>query len=195
MAKVIIPNDKAHRLITPGPVLLLSAARKGKLSVTPISWACPVSVRPPMVAVAIFEPNFILELIRASGQFVINIPSQDLLRQVQILGSVSGRDVDKMALTGLHEGEPKEVETSYVDECLAHIECALVDILTPGDHAICIGEIVHAKAESEAFDDIWRLPEGPEAKELKPIHHLGGKYYAVLESRLEAPDPKSEESR
>jgi flavin reductase (DIM6/NTAB) family NADH-FMN oxidoreductase RutF len=182
MAKVPVSLERAHRLIGPGPVVLVTAERKGKADITPIGWAMPVSVRPPLVAISVYEGNFLNELIRAASQFVLNIPSVDLVRQVQYCGSVSGRDVDKFAVTGLHQAEPEEVDTPLIEECLAHLECALVDVVTPGDHGIFIGQVVYAQAEEEAFKDQWL--EKTE-KELRPILHVGGTVFATFGERFD----------
>lgn len=189
MAKVEVPLERAHRILSPGPVVLVTASRKGRSDITPIGWASPVSTRPPLVAIAVFEANFIHELIKASGEFVLNVPSVDLVKQVQYCGSVSGRDVDKFQATGLHQAEPRAVEAPLVEECLAHLECALVDVMTPGDHGIFVGEVVAAKAEEEAFKDFWLLRE---EKELKPLHHIGGTRYGILGELIDAAAPPEE---
>jgi flavin reductase (DIM6/NTAB) family NADH-FMN oxidoreductase RutF len=189
MAKVEIPLERAHRLLSPGPVVLVTAARKGRTDITPVGWVSSVSSRPPMVAIAVFQGSFIHELIKASGEYVLNIPPLDLLKQVQYCGSVSGRDVDKFQATGLHQAEPRYVGAPLIEECVGHLECAVADVVTPGDHSIFIAEVVAAKAESEAFEDFWLLKE----KELKPLHHLGGTYYGVLEGRIDAAAPAAEE--
>ncbi len=185
MAKVPVPLERAHRLLAPGPVVLATAARKGRVDVTPIGWASAVSTRPPLVAIAVFQASFIHELIKASGEYVLNVPTLDLLKQVQYCGSVSGRDVDKFQATGLRQAEPRVVGAPLIEECVAHLECAVVEVVAPGDHTIFIAEVVAAKAEEEAFEDAWLLKE----RELKPLHHLGGTYYGVLEGRLDAKAP------
>ncbi len=182
MAKVEVPLERAHRIIGPGPVALVTAERKGKVDITPVGWAMPVSVRPPLVAISVYEASFLNELIRAAGQFVLNIPSVDLIKQVQYCGTVSGRDVDKFAVTGLHQAEPEEVDTPLIEECLAHLECALVDVLTPGDHGIFVGQVVYAQAEEEAFKDQWL---DKSEKELRPILHIGGTVFSTFGERFD----------
>ena len=182
MAKRLVPIEQAHRLLSPGPVALVTSQRKGRASVTPIGWISAVSSRPPMVAIAVFQDHFIHELIRASSEFVLNIPSVDLIKQVAYCGTVSGRDVDKFEATGLHTAEPRYVESPLIDECIGHIECAVVNVLSPGDHSIFIGEVLAAKAESEAFEERWLLKE----KELRPLHHHGGARYGAIDFALES---------
>lgn len=196
MAKVNVPVEQAHRLLAGGPVVLVTASRKGRTDITPVGWCMPISSKPALVAIAIFEGSFIHELIRSSNEFVLNVPSADLVRQVQYCGTHSGRDVDKFEETGLHPGEPRLLEVPYVDECLAHIECSLVDVLAPGDHGVFVGLVVAARAEEEAFvGGMWRLRE---EKELQPIQHLGGTRYATLALLTDDPEgqqPDERESR
>jgi flavin reductase (DIM6/NTAB) family NADH-FMN oxidoreductase RutF len=191
MAKKALPIEQAHRLLSPGPIALVTSQRKGRASVTPIGWISTVSSRPPMVAIAVYQDHFIHELIRASSEFVVNIPSVDLIKQVAYCGSVSGRDVDKLEATGLHLAEPRYVETPLIDECIGHIECAVVTVLSPGDHTIFIGEILAAKAESEAFEERWLLKD----RELRPLHHLGGAHYGAIDATFQATDAPPADSR
>jgi flavin reductase (DIM6/NTAB) family NADH-FMN oxidoreductase RutF len=191
MAKQPVPLERAHRLIGPGPVVLVTAERKGKTDITPIGWAMPVSTRPPLVAISVYEGNLLNELIRAAGQFAINVPSLDLLRQVQYCGTISGRDVDKFQTTGLHQLEPEEIDTPLIEECLAHLECALVDVYTPGDHGIFVGQVVHAQAEEDAFVDHWL---DRSEKELRPILHVGGTLFTTFGERLDTADLPAEDA-
>ena len=194
MAKIPLPIETAHRLLSPGPIALVTSQRKGRVNITPIAWISTVSSRPPMIAIAVNQAHFLHELIRASGEFVLNIPSVELLKQVKYCGSVSGRDADKFQVTGLHQAEPRYVSTPHIDECLAHIECALVDVHSPGDHSIFLGEVVAAKVEAEAFETRWLLKE----RELRPLHHLGGAFYGVIDEGIDAdaaPSPEADERR
>jgi flavin reductase (DIM6/NTAB) family NADH-FMN oxidoreductase RutF len=191
MAKKNISIDRAHRLLSPGPVALVTSQRKGRASMTPIGWISPVSSRPPMIAIAVYQDHFIHELIRASNEFVLNLPSVDLIKQVVYCGSVSGRDADKFEATGLHVAEPRYVEAPLIDECIGHIECAVVTVLSPGDHSIFIGEVVAVKAESEAFEERWLLTE----KELRPLHHLGGSFYGTIDAPFDSSSPPSADER
>ena len=180
----------AHRLLDPGPVVLVTAHHRGRFDITPVQWVTTVSARPPMVAIALHVDRFSHELIRASGEFVLNVPPLDLVRQVKQCAEFSGRDVDKFARTGLHMAEPKAVRPPLIEECIGHLECAVETTLTPGDHTIFVAHVVYAWAESDLFDDKWLITE----RELRPLHHLGGNYYGVIEERLDYSDKPAAES-
>ncbi len=181
-----IPIEQAHRLLGPGPAVLVTALARGRHSIMPAAWVTPVNMRPPMIAIAINQAHFTAELIQRSEQFGLSIPSVELLKQVRYCGSVSGRDADKWVQTGLHQAEPHQIDTPLVEECLAHIECAVAQAIDLPDHTVFIGEVLYAAVEEGIFEERWLL----EGKEAKPLHHLGGSFYALLEESIEAPAPE-----
>jgi flavin reductase (DIM6/NTAB) family NADH-FMN oxidoreductase RutF len=154
------------------------------------SWLSPVSYRPVLISLSVNQANLTHELIKKSGEFAINVPHPELLRQVRYCGSVSGRDQNKLTITGLHEEGPHYVRPVLIRECIAHLECAVVEAYSPGDHTIFVAEILHAQAEEEAFDETYLLKE----RDIRPLHHLGGDRYSVLDDVLtsQAPPPSGE---
>lgn len=179
--KVQVPTQFALRLIAPGAVGLVTTAYRGRMNVTTVSWLAPVSRDPALLAVAINPATLCHDLLKRSGEFVVNIPTTDVLNQVATCGQISGNDLDKFDRTGLVMAEPRVVRPPLIEQCIGHLECAVVNSYQPGDHTIFIGAVAYASAEEEAFDETWTLPE----KDLKPLHHLGGKWYGVIEERLE----------
>jgi len=172
-----IPLEQAHRLIAPGPVTLVTSHYRGDMNVMTASWLVPVSYRPVLIGLSVHVSNLTNELIRKGGEFAVNVPSVDLLRQVRYCASVSGRDQSKLTVAGLREEGPHVVRPVLIAPCIAHVECAVVDAVTPGDHTLFIAEVVDAQAEEEAFDGgVYLLKE----RDLSPLHHLGGDRYAVL---------------
>lgn len=180
--KVQIPSSYALRMIVPGVVGLVTTAYRGRMNVTTVSWMAPVGREPPLVALAIRPSALCHDLIKRSGEFVVNVPTIDVLNQVMTCGQISGNDVDKFARTGLVPAEPMVVRAPLIEQCVGHLECALVNAFQPGDHTIFVGEVAYAWAEEGVFDETWVLEE----KDLKPLHHLGGNQFGVLEERIEA---------
>jgi len=176
--KVEIPLGQAHRLLAPRPTCLLTTRYRGRVNVMTIAWTCPVSIEPPMVELAIHPSTYTHDMLRRSEEAVINIPGRSLAEQVLACGEASGQDVDKVARAGLTLDSGHRVEVPWIAECLAHIECAVVSITTPGDHSVFTAEILGAWAEEEAFEGAWKAPEDNE--ELHPLLHLGGRRFCLL---------------
>lgn len=189
MPKEQIDLSKAHRLLNAGHLVLVTAQAKGRFNIHAAPWAGPLSLRPPLIGVAIPPARLTHDLIKRSGEFVLNVPSADLAKQVKQIGAVSGHDVDKLQATGLHVAEPKVVGVPLLAECVGHLECGLLDAYEIGDHTLFVGEVLVAWVERGSFDEVWRLEE----KELKPLHYLGGSYYAVLEAAFQPGERPAEQ--
>ncbi len=179
----------ARRLLTGGPVMLVSCSYRGRHNLMPVAYAMPLSIRPPLVGIAVHPSRFTYDIIRKTEEFALNIPSIRLLHHVQYLGSLSGNDVDKLELTKLPHFRARKLDTILLEGCVGWIECSLQDAVELGDHFLFVGRVVAVSADDEAFEDHWRL----DGLEEKPLHYLGGNYYAVLREVLEARIPQRAE--
>jgi flavin reductase (DIM6/NTAB) family NADH-FMN oxidoreductase RutF len=183
--KVEIPLTKAHRLLAGRPTCLLTTQYRGRVNVMTIAWVCPISLEPPLVMMAIHPSRYTHDLLTRSEEAVLNIPGRPLAEQVMQCGTESGGNVDKIEVTGLTLDAGRRVEVPWVAECLAHIECAVVEVFVPGDHTLFIAQIVGAWAEEEAFNEIWLQPEDNE--ELLPLYHLGGTMFGLMGKMIRVP--------
>ena len=177
-----IAREQAYRLIACGPVTLVTSFYKGDMNVMTASWLAPVSYRPILLGLSVHQATLTHELIKKGQEFAVNIPTHELIKQLRYCGTVSGRDQNKLKVTGLHEEGPQHVRPVLIRECIAHIECAVVDAFSPGDHTLFVAEIVAAQAEEEAFQETYLLAE----RDLSPVVHLGGSRYAMYGERVDA---------
>ncbi len=182
--KVPLDLSRATRLLQPGCVAIVTAKYKGKANGMTAAWVMPVSNDPPMVALAVFPARYTHDLIQKSGEFALNIPARPLAEKVKKLGELSGEDVDKFVQTKLTLYEGKQIGALLIAECIGHLECAVVNAVRAGNHTLFIAEIVAAAAEDTAFDgERWTLAD----EEVKPLHHLGGNVYAMLDEPITVP--------
>lgn len=181
MATISIDLSRATRLLQPGCLALVTAKHKGKANVMAAAWVMPVSNDPPMVAVAVHPARFTHDLIQKSGEFALNIPARPLAEQVKKIGELSGENVDKFVQTKLNLYKAKQVGAPLIVECIGHLECAVIEAVRAGNHTLFLAEIVAASAEETAFDgERWSLAD----EEVKPLHHLGGNVFAVLDEPI-----------
>jgi len=165
---------------------LLTTRYRGRVNVMTIAWVCPVSLEPPLVMMAVHPGTYTHDMLRRSEEAVLNIPGRALAEQVLACGEASGQDVDKVATTGLTLDSGHRVEVPWIAECLAHIECAVVNVETPGDHSVFTAEILGAWAEQEAFEGMWRCAQDEgDDEELYPLLHLGGRRFCLLGKTIE----------
>ena len=180
---------EARRLLTGGPVVLVTTSWHGKTNVMPAAYAMPLSFKPPLVGIAVHPSRHTHDMIRFSEEFAINVPGRSLIHHVQYLGSVSGKELDKFELTKLPTFRARKVEAPLIEGCLGYIECGLEDALRVGDHTLFVGRVVAASVDDEAFDETWLLGDD----DYKPLHYLGLNRYAILGEKLEARVPQPAE--
>ncbi|MDQ3167401.1 MAG: flavin reductase family protein, partial [Chloroflexota bacterium] len=132
--KVILEARDALRLLVPGPVALLSTMYRDQPNVMAASWTLALSFDPTLVGVAVHPSRLSHEFVTKTEQFVLNVPTADLIGAVHLAGTTTGRSGDKFASCGLTPAEGLEIEAPLVAECVAHIECGLLDRQTLGDH-------------------------------------------------------------
>lgn len=173
-----VPLTMAHRLLAGQPTCLLTVRYRGRENVMALGWTCPVSLAPPLLALAIHPSCYTHDLLARSEECVLNIPGRPYAEQLVRCGSVSGAGGDKLRESGLTPAQARRVEAPWIEECLAHIECAVVERLAPGDHTIFVVEVVGAWAEEEAFAQTWLVDDQQE--DLLPVHHMGGGSFGLM---------------
>jgi flavin reductase (DIM6/NTAB) family NADH-FMN oxidoreductase RutF len=98
--------------------------------------------------VSIRPSRFSHRIIRESECFTVNIPTREILRQVDLCGVVSGRDGDKFARSGLTPMDGSAVDAPIVAECPVNFECRVIQIVPLGVHDMFIGEVVERRADA-----------------------------------------------
>jgi len=174
--------SSAYRLLHPMHTVLVSCVGKaGKPNITTLAWAMPTSIGPPLVAISLSPKRYSHTLIEESGDFVVNIPTLEILQAVYACGSLSGRSFDKFKKTSLMPMPSKKVKAPAIRECIAHLECSVEDKFTTGDHTVFVGKILEAYAEQGVFAETYDL------KKARMLYHLGGNNFAVLDPKIYKP--------
>ncbi|MBX5328312.1 MAG: flavin reductase family protein [Candidatus Bathyarchaeota archaeon] len=180
--KVNVNPSSASRLLHPMHTVLVSCIGKsGKPNIITLAWAMPTSINPPLVAISISPRRHSHSLIEETKEFVVNIPTVDILRETLFCGRVSGRDHDKFKESGLTPLPAKKVKSPAIKECVAHLECKLYSQFTAGDHTIFIGEILDAYVDADAFAETYNL------EKVKMVFHLGGNEFATIDPKVLTP--------
>ncbi len=172
MRKIKLSN--AYKLINHGPLAVVSSAFNGKETWTPIAWNMPVDHTPPLFALTISKENFINILIKNSKIFSMNILSINYVEEIKKMGSLSGRETDKLKLTGLTAKKCEKINCRYINASEGVIECILKKKISVGNVDIFIGEAVYCRASLSFSDSCW-IPQ-----KVKTIHHLGSKVFVTV---------------
>ena len=180
--KIDVSLEFAYRFLHPKHTVLVSCIDNSRrANIITLAWSMPVSRRPPLVAVSIAPKRYSHRLIEETGEFVINVPTIEIVNETLYCGSVSGRSVDKFKKTGLTPAPAKVVKAPIIKECIAHLECKLHQKIPAGDHTIFIGRIVAAYANEGIFKETFDI------KKVKMIYHLGGDKFTTTSEEIIKP--------
>jgi flavin reductase (DIM6/NTAB) family NADH-FMN oxidoreductase RutF len=180
--KIDVAFSTAYRLLHPMHTVLVSCIGKdGKPNVLPLAWVMPTSRDPALVAISVAPSRYSHGLIAESGEFVVNLPTVDIIKKTLACGRTSGKTSDKFAETGLTPMPARKVKAPIVKECVAHLECKLRSQFKTGDHTIFVGEVVEAYANKGVFTDKYNIDKA------RMLYHLGGNVFATLDPRLYTP--------
>ena len=138
--------SKAFTLIESGPVILVTTHDGNKDNIMTISWTMVMDFT-PVFAITTGEWNYSFAALRKHRECVIAIPTVDLLDKVVGIGTCSGADTDKFARFKLTPVPARLVKPPLIAECLANIECKVIDIVEK--HNIIVLEAVAAYLDTE----------------------------------------------
>lgn len=164
-----LPLSKAFTLIEPGPVVLATTWDGRKSNVMTISWTMVVDFT-PRFAITTGTWNYSFRALDKTRECVIAIPGADLLDTAVSIGTCSGADADKFAKFKLTSVPAKVVRAPLIQECLANIECRVVDIVRR--HDIVVLEAVAAHVSTGR-------------KETRTLHAVGDGTFIVDGRRLD----------
>jgi flavin reductase (DIM6/NTAB) family NADH-FMN oxidoreductase RutF len=157
---------RVYGLLEPGPVVLVSTARKGQTNIMTMSWHTMMEFEPPLVGCLISGRNATFDTLRATKECVINIPTLELAKQVVGIGNCSGTETDKFARFGLTPVAATEVQAPLIGECYASLECKLADSRLVNRYNFFILEVVKAWVDTAV-------------KNPQTLHHRGNGVFAV----------------
>lgn len=164
--------SKAYRLLNHGPTVLVTSAHAGAMNVMAAAWSMPLDFSPPKVAVVIDRNTYTRQLVEASGEFTLNIPSRELAHLTLAVGSTSGRDTDKFKTHDIATFTAEKTGAPLIAGCLGWLECRVI----PEPHVqtaydLFLGEVVSAWADPAVFSDgHWYSDQGGR----RSIHYIAG---------------------
>ena len=147
-------NWKPGNMLYPLPVIMASCQREGERpNIITLAWAGTVCSTPPMVSVSIRKERYSYEIVKETGEFVINLVTRDLTFATDYCGVRSGRDVDKFKEMKLTPQPSRVVKAPGIAESPVNLECRVTQALDLGSHVMFVAEIVGGTVEDAYLDD------------------------------------------
>lgn len=139
-----LPLAEIRRHLEPGPIVLVTSRWKQQTNIMTMGWHTVMEFTPSLVGCVIASGNHSFEMIRKSGECVINIPTVELVDQIVGIGNCSGAEVDKFDRFGLTAAKAEMVSAPLITECFANLECRLFDKSLVGKYNYFMFEVVKA---------------------------------------------------
>ncbi len=155
----------AEAILTKYPeqvAIALARAPSGVVNPITLGWVMPASHEPPMIAISVGLTRYSLEVIRSAGEFVVAFPSAEQAEETLYFGTVSGRDVNKLAARHTRTQEAAKVNALLLADAVANFECLLAGELLSGDHVILVGEVVASHRHVETKRRLYTVGPGHE---------------------------------
>ncbi|HMK55547.1 MAG TPA: flavin reductase family protein [Dissulfurispiraceae bacterium] len=151
---------------------------KGNPNIMTIAWGGICCSQPPCLTISLRKATYTYDCIKERKAYTVNIPSVSMAKEVDYVGIVSGRAVNKFDKTKLTPVRSDLVDAPYIKEFPVVIECKVLQIVEIGLHTQFIGEIVDIKAEESVLDN-----EMPDILKVRPLIFDTGQraYYGVGE--------------
>lgn len=140
------PVSKVRRYLEPGPIVLVSSAWDGRSNIMTMGWHTCMEFTPALVGCVISAGNHSFDMVRQSGECVINLPTTTLTDAVVGIGNTSGAEIDKFAHFGLTKEPAEKVAAPLIRECHASFECRVADDRLVDAYNFFVFEVVKAHA-------------------------------------------------
>lgn len=167
---------KPGNMLNPVPAVMVSVTDKeGKSNIITVAWAGTVCTNPPMVSISVRPSRFSYQILEETGEFVINLTNESLVKACDYCGVVSGRDVDKFAKTRLTPIPMEHVHAMGIDESPVNMECKITEKRELGSHTMFIAEVVGVTVDDQYMDETGKF----HINESGLVMYSHGEYFAL----------------
>lgn len=145
---------KPGNMVYPLPAVMVSCGREGeKPNIITIAWAATVNTSPAMTSISIRPSRYSYNIIKETGEFVINLTTKDLVYAADYCGVKSGRDVDKFETLKLNPCKSQIIKAPGIEESPVNIECKVTEIKPLGSHHLFMADVVGVNVEEKYLDE------------------------------------------
>lgn len=169
---------KPGNMLYPVPAVMVSVADKeGNSNIITVAWAGTVCTNPPMLTISVRPERYSYHMIKETGEFVVNLTTEELAFATDYCGVKSGRDTDKWGDMKLTREPASVVSVPLIKESPVSLECKVVRVDELGSHHMFLAEVVAVDVDEKYMDekDTFHLSKA------KPLAYSHGRYYGLGE--------------
>ena len=167
---------KPGNMLYPVPAVMVSCRREGeKPNIITVAWAGTICSDPAMVSISVRKERYSHDIIKDSGEFVVNLTTRKLCYATDYCGVKSGRNTDKFADMHLTPQQSVKIAAPAIKESPVNIECKVKDIIELGSHDMFIAEVVAVNVDEKLLDSKGAL----RLQDADLIAYSHGQYYTL----------------
>lgn len=168
---------KPGNMIYPLPAVMVSCGDKeGNSNIITIGWTGTICTNPAMLYISVRPERYSYNMIKETGEFVVNLTTESLVKQTDYCGVKSGRDVDKFQETKLTRGKANELQFApTIEESPVNIECKVERIEELGSHHMFIAKVVSVQVDEKYMNEAGKFC----LDETKLIAYSHGEYFSM----------------
>lgn len=148
---------KGGTLLSPVPAVLVSCGTMEKPNALTVAWTGITCSDPPRTYISVRPERHSYDIIKKSGEFVINMMPSSFVRQVDYCGIKSGKTEDKLAKNRLVAQECTNISAPQIAQSPITLECKVYDIIPQGSHDMFLADILAVNIDKELLDERGRL--------------------------------------
>jgi len=167
-------------MLYPVPVVMATLGEGDEANIITIAWTGIINSKPPMTYISVRKERHSHPILSKTGEFVINLCTEDLVKATDYCGVKSGRDVDKFKEMGLTKEPADIVKCPMIKESPINLECKVTQVVELGSHDMFMAEIVKVHAAEELFDEDGRM----DPVKAGLVAYIHGEYYPVKRTPL-----------
>lgn len=170
---------KPGNMLYPLPAVMVSVTDgQGNDNIITVAWTGTICTNPPMVYISVRPSRYSYEMLKKTGEFVINLTTEELAFATDYCGVRSGRDVDKFKETHLTKEPAQFVKAPMIKESPVSIECRVTEVKELGSHHMFLAEVLAVHAQQEYIDKNNKF----QLNKAKPIVYSHGEYLGTGKS-------------
>ena len=154
MAKILW---KAGTMVYPAPAVMVSCGTMEKPNIITVAWTGTVCTDPAMTYISVRKQRHSYDLIKQSGEFVINLTTEHLVKETDFCGVKSGRDHDKFKEMRLTPISGSFVSAPMIKECPVSIECRVTQVIELGTHDMFLAKVLGVTVEDQYMDETGKF--------------------------------------
>ncbi len=147
----------AGTLLAPLPAVMVSCGTAEKANILTVAWTGIICTHPALTYISVRPSRYSYNIIKETGEFVINLTTSKMVRETDFCGVKSGKDIDKIKKCGLHTAPSFKVNAPVISESPLSLECKVKKTIPLGSHDMFIAEIIAVNVDGRYIDSKGKI--------------------------------------